>query len=133
MQSALSFTKGPTLFILFTPNSDPKALPHPPQKNTSSLPLRLDSVLNIARHILELLLHFLTLRFSLALGALEAALVQQYPSRLRGASEEEEEVYGGEEDVAGADDEAPTGPDEAGSHEGGVRVEGELRGGAGEV
>ena len=57
---------------------------------------------------------------------------------LGGADEEETEVDGGEEEVAGLDDEAPARPDGARGHEGQVLRDAELRcwarevGGAGE-
>lgn len=99
----------------------------------SPFPLRLNSFLDFVSYLFKLLLDLLALGLGLALCALQAILIHQYPSRLCRTGEEQEEVYGGEEDVLGPDDEAPTRPDEAGSHECSVRVEGKLGRGASEV
>jgi len=64
---------------------------------------------------------------------LQTRLVRQHSRRLRSSHTEQQEVHGSEEQVSGLDDEAPTCPDGAGSHQGHVLGEGELRGWAQEV
>ena len=88
----------------------------------------LHNLLQSLRVLLELLLRLLRLAVPL-----QSTLVAKYSGHLGCADAEEQEVDGGEEEVAGLDDEAPAGPDQACGHKSGILREGELVGGAGEV
>lgn len=59
--------------------------------------------------------------------------MNENPADLDDTHDTEEEVDGGEQHVLGLDNEAPTGPDEAGGGQGAVLGEREFLGGAGKV
>jgi hypothetical protein len=88
----------------------------------------LDNLLNSADVLVGLLLGGLESRVVLLAG-----VVEENAGGLGGTDAEEQEVDGGEEQVARLDDEAPASPDQTGGGQGGVLGEGEVLCGTGEV
>jgi hypothetical protein len=88
----------------------------------------LDNLLNSADVLVGLLLGGLESRIVLLAG-----VVEENAGGLGGTDAEEQEVDGGEEQVARLDDEAPASPDQTGGGQGGVLGEGEVLCGTGEV
>ena len=88
----------------------------------------LDNLLNSADVLVGLLLGSLDSSVVLLVG-----VVNEDAGGLGSADAEEQEVDGGEEQVARLDDEAPASPDQTGGGQGGVLGEGEVLCGTGEV
>lgn len=84
--------------------------------------LSADLLLDLLSSLLQLAGLALSAILDLLAGgvSLQGLLVAEDTGGLCGADAEEQEVDTSEEQIPGLDNEAPTGPDEAGGHEGGV-------------
>jgi hypothetical protein len=127
----IHFTRGVRPYITFPPRSSNTSLPSPL--------LGVGNALERSLGILNDLLNSADVLVGLLLGGLEsrvvllAGVVEEDAGGLGGADAEEQEVDGGEEEVARLDDEAPASPDQAGGRQGGVLGEREVLCGTGEV
>ena len=122
LQNALVLIPTPHSSILSSPPLLPLLSPNPLRQ----------FLLRLLSRRLQIRLDLLPLRLNQRLRT-QALVVHINPTNLRGAYAEKKGVDGSENDVLGADDEAPAGPDCACAHEGEVLGEGEGFGGAGEV